>query len=156
MQYESWSEIARSIATQAHRGQIDKGGNDYILHPQFVASQVNSDAEKAVAWLHDVIEDTDITLEDLERVFPPCITTAVNVITKRKGDDYGEYLRRVASNRIAYSVKLADMKNNMDISRIPDPSEADVIRCKKYKEKAEYLKKLREEVEQKKWLNWVV
>lgn len=127
-----WAEVAEDIARKAHKGQTDKGGNDYILHPMFVASRMDTDAEKAVAWLHDVVEDTPVTLDDLREIFPEEIVEAVDAITKRLLESYSEYLCRVASNDIAYKVKLADMENNSDISRISNPSAVDIERCERY------------------------
>lgn len=99
---QSQSKKAYEIAKKAHLGQIDKAGEDYIKHPEKVASFVNSDEEKAVAYLHDVIEDTELTLEDLrEYGFSEGVLKAVDVITKKKGQDYQTYLNSVKENKLA-------------------------------------------------------
>ena len=96
---QSQSEKAYEIAKKAHLGQIDKAGEDYIKHPEKVASFVKTDEEKAVAYLHDVIEDTELTLEDLrEYGFSEEVLKAVDVITKKKGQDYQTYLNSVKEN----------------------------------------------------------
>ena len=140
---KNYVEIAKNIATEAHKGQKDKGGMDYITHPAFVAAHVDSDEEKAAAWLHDVIEDTDVTLEDFAASgIPKDILRAVEAVTKRDGEDYSDYIRRVASNRIASAVKRADMTHNMDISRIPEPKERDYERIEHYRKEYALLEEL--------------
>lgn len=138
-----YAEKAYMIACKEHRGQKDKGGNDYILHPCAVADMLETDIEKAVAYLHDVVEDTKVTIDDLKRLdFPDVIINAVEAITKRENETYNIYIERVAKNPIAKNVKLADMEHNSDISRISNPRQADLERCKKYKEKINELKAL--------------
>lgn len=128
-------ELALDIAKKAHTGQKDKGGNNYIEHPLYVASQVKKEDEKIVALLHDVCEDSDITLDNLRDYgFDDKIVNAVNAITKRKTDDYTSYISRVKNNPIALAVKKADLMHNSDISRIPNPTEKDYKRVKKYQE----------------------
>ena len=130
---QSQSEKAYEIAKKAHLGQIDKDGEDYIKHPEKVASFVNSDEEKAVAYLHDVIEDTELTLEDLcEYGFSEEVLKAVDVITKKKGQDYQSYLNLVKTNELARVVKLADLRHNSDLTRLPKITKKDLERNKKY------------------------
>ena len=127
---------ALKIATEAHKGQKDKGGCDYINHPVTVASMCDTEEEKIVALLHDVVEDTDITLEDLEKCgFDRSIIEAVDCITKRPGFSYDEYLKRLKNNELARKVKIADMTHNSDLSRLKAPTEKDYERAAKYKEK---------------------
>lgn len=136
-----YSDLALQVATKAHQGQKDKAGIDYINHPITVASMVDTDIEKAVAYLHDVVEDTDITFTDLENLgFPKEIIDAVKCITRKSNETYEEYLNRVLKNPIALRVKIADMTHNSDISRIPNPSDKDRIRCNKYEAKLKYLR----------------
>lgn len=105
---QSQSEKAYEIAKKAHLGQIDKAGEDYIKHPEKVASFVNSDEEKAVAYLHDVIEDTELTLEDLrEYGFSEEVLKTVDVITKKKGQDYQTYLNSVKRKQTCTSGKIS-------------------------------------------------
>lgn len=133
-------ELALSIATEAHRGQFDKAGIDYIEHPIFVASQVNSAEEKAVALLHDVIEDSSITAEELLNAgLPETVVTAVQILSKKKGQDYHTYLKTVKSNPIARAVKLADLKHNSDLSRLETITDKDLERLEKYKKAIDYL-----------------
>lgn len=130
---QSQSKKAYEIAKKAHLGQIDKAGEDYIKHPEKVASFVNSDEEKAVAYLHDVIEDTELTLEDLrEYGFSEEVLKAVDVITKKKGQDYQSYLNLVKTNELARVVKLADLRHNSDLTRLPKITKKDLERNKKY------------------------
>ena len=137
---QSQSEKAYEIAKRAHLGQIDKAGEDYIKHPEKVASFVNSDEEKAVAYLHDVIEDTKLTLEDLrEYGFSEEVLKAVDVITKKKGQDYQTYLNFVKENKLARVVKLADLRHNSDLTRLINITEKDIERKEKYQKAIDFL-----------------
>ena len=130
---KSQSEKAYEIAKRAHLGQVDKAGEDYIKHPQKVASFVKSDEEKAVAYLHDVIEDTELTLEDLyEYGFSKEVIEAVDIITKKRGEDYQSYLNSVKKNKLARAVKLADLRHNSDLTRLTKVTEKDVKRKEEY------------------------
>ncbi|HGP8365443.1 TPA: GTP pyrophosphokinase, partial [Streptococcus pneumoniae] len=118
----------------------DKAGVDYIQHPLYVASQVNTEQEKAVALLHDVIEDSDITAADLfASGLSNEVVTAVQILTKKKGQSYQEYLGKVKSNNLARVVKLADLKHNSDLSRLKSVTNTDYERVKKYKNAIYYL-----------------
>lgn len=137
---QSQSEKAYEIAKRAHLGQIDKAGEDYIKHPEKVASFVNSDEEKAVAYLHDVIEDTELTLEDLrEYGFSEEVLKAVDVITKKKGQAYQTYLNSVKENKLARDVKLADLRHNSDLTRLMNITEKDRERKEKYQKAIDFL-----------------
>ena len=132
--------IALSIAKKAHAGQVDKAGIDYIQHPLYVASQVKTEQEKAVALLHDVLEDSDITAADLLAYgLLNEVVTAVQTLTKKKGQSYQDYLEKVKSNDLARVVKLADLKHNSDLSRLKSVSDTDRERVKKYKNAIRYL-----------------
>jgi len=132
--------IALSIAKKAHAGQVDKAGIDYIQHPLYVASQVKTEQEKAVALLHDVLEDSDITAADLLAYgLPNEVVTAIQILTKKKGQSYQDYLEKVKSNDLARVVKLADLKHNSDLSRLKSVSDTDRERVKKYKNAIRYL-----------------
>ena len=107
---------AIEIAKKAHRGQKRKySDKPYIIHPEAVAEQMTDPVHKAIAYLHDVIEDSNYTLEDLikEKIGPPVID-AVNALTKRKEEDYLDYILRVKENAYAITVKLADLKHNLE------------------------------------------
>lgn len=136
----SYSKLAYEIAKRAHEGQKDKAGVDYIHHPEKVANMVESDTEKSVAYLHDVVEDTFVTLKMLEvEGFPSEVIKAIDAITKRKDELYDDYLQRVSKNPIALKVKIADMKHNSDVSRHKQPSSKDWERAAKYRSKIEML-----------------
>ena len=137
---QSMLELALSITTEAHRGQFDKSGIDYIEHPIFVASQVDSEEEKAVALLHDVFEDSSVTAEELLNAgLPETVVTAVQILSKKKGQDYQTYLKAVKSNPLARAVKLADLKHNSDLSRLETITDKDLERLEKYKKAIDYL-----------------
>ena len=125
---------ARAIAEEAHRGQVDKGGNPYVQHPVRVAEACCTPEAKIAALLHDTIEDGGVTAGYLcEQGFPDCIVEAVVALTRQEGEDYEDYVRRVAANPIGREVKLADLSDNMDISRIPHPTNRDWSRLEKYR-----------------------
>lgn len=133
-------DIALAIARKAHAGQVDKAGVDYIQHPLYLASQVKTEQEKAVALLHDVLEDSDITAADLLAYgLSNEVVTAVQTLTKKKGQSYQDYLEKVKSNDLARVVKLADLKHNSDLSRLKSVSDTDRERVKKYKNAIRYL-----------------
>ena len=117
---QSMVDLALSIARQAHEGQLDKAGVDYIEHPIYVASQVDTEEEKAVALLHDVIEDSPVSAEELLIAgLPVEVVIAVKLLTKKPMQDYQAYLETVKTNPLARVVKLADLKHNSDLSRLP-------------------------------------
>jgi len=133
---------AISIATYAHKNQVDKGGKPYIGHPLRIMKHMATDAARIVAVLHDVIEDSDYSLDDLVAVgFSEEIVQAVEVLTRQKGESYKNYLRRIQTNPIAITVKLADLQDNMDLTRLPTITEKDIERQKKYSRSSRYIKK---------------
>ena len=137
---QSMVDLALSIARQAHEGQLDKAGVDYIEHPIYVASQVDTEEEKAVALLHDVIEDSSVTAEELLNAgLPETVVTAIQILSKKKGQDYQTYLENVKSNSLARVVKLADLKHNSDLSRLSSVTDKDLERFEKYKKAIDYL-----------------
>ena len=137
---QSMVDLAFSIARKAHEGQLDKAGVDYIEHPIYVASQVDTEEEKAVALLHDVIEDTPVSAEGLLQAgLPETVVTAVQVLTKKPMQDYQVYLETVKKNSLARVVKLADLKHNSDLSRLTSITEKDRERLKKYKKAIDFL-----------------
>jgi (p)ppGpp synthase/HD superfamily hydrolase len=128
-------ERAIEIAARAHAGQVDKAGQPYILHPLRLMLSVRSLQERLVAVLHDVIEDTDLRASDLLREgFPVEVIAAVEALTKLPGESRIEAAHRAAANPIARVVKLADVTDNMDISRIATPTERDLARRREYEE----------------------
>lgn len=138
--YNSLLKLAIKVAEEAHKGQTDKGGNPYFEHPKAVAAQVNNTEHKIVAYLHDVVEDTEITLDDLSEMgFTFRIVNSVRLLTKTKELTYEEYLKRLKSDDNARHVKIADLRHNMDISRIPEPTEKDYKRLEKYRKSLRFL-----------------
>lgn len=114
----SVQEKARAICLEKHAGQLDRGGQPYYLHPFAVADGVQGDLAKTIAYLHDVVEDTDATLEWLaDQGFPPEVVDAVDAMTRRDGEEYFAYIERLRENELAIPVKLADLRHNMDPSR---------------------------------------
>lgn len=110
---------AISIAAAAHSGQKDKYGSPYILHPVRLMVRVHSEEEMITAILHDVVEDTDWTLEGLEKEgFSHNITEALDCLTRREEETYDSYIERAASNPLARKIKLADLEDNMDMKRM--------------------------------------
>lgn len=130
---------ALEIAINAHNGQVDKGGHDYIYHPITVALHCDTENEIVVALLHDVVEDTDVTIEGLQ-CFGAEIVEAVNAITKKENQSLNEYLNCVKANEIARKVKIQDIMHNMDVSRLREVTEMDIKRIDKYKQELEFLK----------------
>ena len=128
-------EKAIEIAARAHAGQMDKGGNPYILHPLRLMLSQSDPAARIAAVLHDVVEDTPVTLDDLRQAgFAADVLTAVDALTKRAGEGRLSAARRAAANPIARLVKLADVADNMDLRRISDPTERDFARLKEYEQ----------------------
>jgi guanosine-3',5'-bis(diphosphate) 3'-pyrophosphohydrolase len=121
------------IANAAHVGQFDKGGLPYIMHPMRVMEAVEGEDAKIVAVLHDVLEDTDVTADDLAHDgFSETIITALEALTRRPGESYAAFIRRVAQNPLATVVKIADMRDNSNLARIPNPTDKDRARVAKY------------------------
>lgn len=132
-------EHVHEIARRCHEGQVDRAGRPYIEHPERVSALVTSNEEKMAALLHDVLEDTDMTVEELLRLgVAPTVVTAVEALTKREGESYEDFVRRAATNSIARAVKLADLADNSDEKRLVllDPEEAAWFRAKYAKAKA--------------------
>ena len=136
-------ERAVEIATEAHRGQTDKSGEPYILHPLELLSRMENDTERKAAVLHDVVEDSDWTLKDLRcEGFSEEMVDAVEHLTKAKyldddeletvEKDYDEFIERVKKNEIARNVKQADIEHNMDLTRLDDPTQEDLERLMRY------------------------
>jgi GTP diphosphokinase / guanosine-3',5'-bis(diphosphate) 3'-diphosphatase len=126
-------ERAISIAANAHAGQLDQANEPYILHPLRVMLRVSTEEERVVAVLHDVVEDTSVSLESLAAEgFSQNVLAAVEALTKRPGESRMEAAARAAVNDLARTVKLADNADNMDLSRITHPTEKDFERLREY------------------------
>lgn len=139
-QYCFGEELAIKVATAAHAGQVDKGGNLYINHPKTVAESMTNTEYKIVTYLHDVCEDTPTTFDDLLNMgFTFRIVNSIRLLTKPDELTYEEYLRRLHMDSCARAVKVADLKHNMDLSRIKNPTEKDYVRIEKYKKSLAFL-----------------
>jgi (p)ppGpp synthase/HD superfamily hydrolase len=126
-------EDAIIFATEAHRGQVDRGGYPYILHPLRVMCSQWSDTERIIAVLHDVIEDTHYTFDDLRKLgYEDEIVEAVDCLTRRDDETYEEFIQRIKPNSLARRVKLADLMDNMDIRRSGLLQEKDLERLQRY------------------------
>jgi (p)ppGpp synthase/HD superfamily hydrolase len=126
---------ALDIAVEAHRGQTDKYDQPYIMHVLGVMGGCLTVEEKIVGLLHDVVEDTDMTIDDLRtRGFTERIVTAVDLLTRRRGENYDHFVERIAPNPLARAVKLADLEDNMDVRRSNrSRKEKDAERMEKYR-----------------------
>jgi len=127
-------ERALRIAVEAHRGQRDKSGRPYIFHPLHLAQRAANNDERCAALLHDVLEDTSVTVDDLRRAgFGEAVLRAVVALTRPESETYEAFIERVARDRLASRVKLLDLAHNSDLSRLPaPPSGQDVERLRKY------------------------
>lgn len=128
-------EHAIEIAVVAHKGQKDKSEAPYILHPLRVMLSLSSDEDRIVGILHDVVEDTSWTFDQLrEEGFSGEVLAALDTLTKRENENYPDFISRSAGNAIGRRVKIADLRDNMDLSRILEPMEKDLRRIEKYKQ----------------------
>ena len=121
---------AMQIAYAAHHGQVDKGGLPYIFHPYHLAEQMDDEVSCCAALLHDVVEDTDVTMEELAREFPQEVIDVLKLLTHAEGVDYFDYVRAIKANPIAVKVKLADLAHNGDPRRISNQGNAEKRREK--------------------------
>lgn len=117
MIYTPLTMKAMKLAYEAHHGQLDYNGMPYVFHPYHLAEQMTDEITTCAALLHDVVEDTDWTIEQLEAQFPPEVTQAVRLLTHDDGTDYFDYVRRIRENPVAKAVKLADLAHNSDQTR---------------------------------------
>ena len=117
MIYTPLTNSAMKLAYRAHHGQVDYNGIPYIFHPIHLAETMDDEFSCCVALLHDVVEDTDVTLDELKAIFPPEVTDAVALMTHHEDVDYFDYVRTIKNNPIARKVKLADLAHNRDQSR---------------------------------------
>lgn len=135
-------ERAVAIAAKAHTGQVDKAGAPYLLHPLRLMLQMEEPEERIVAVLHDVVEDSDWSLARLvEEGFPRVVIEAIDSVTRRPGEDYEAFILRTSRNSIGCRVKLADLRDNCNLSRIGNPSENDFRRIDRYQWAIGFLEK---------------
>ena len=134
---------AIELAKQHHEGQTDKAGKPYIEHPLRVMNQAESEEEKIVAVLHDIVEDTDISLDDLRSEgFSEEVVSAVECLTKQDGENYDSYIERISFNPLAVKIKLADLEDNSDLTRLPEVTDKNLERIEKYDKALEKLTRL--------------
>ena len=135
MLFTPMTRKAMTLAYEAHHGQTDRSGVPYIFHPARVAENFTNEAVACTAWLHDVVEDTDLTIQDIRLAgFGTVICDALRLLTHDKSVPYMDYVRAIAENPISKSVKMADLQDNMDTSRLPEVDEAALKRLEKYRE----------------------
>ncbi len=133
-------EKAMLIMLRAHEGQVDKGGEPYVLHPLRVMMRVRSTEARVVALLHDVLEDSSLSLEDLHfKGFSPQVLNAVQCLTRRAGETYSRFILRVRDDPLAREVKIADLEDNLNVSRMASLTEKDLLRLRKYHEALKVL-----------------
>jgi len=117
-------ERAIDLAVDAYAGQTDKANETYIRHPLRIMEEMDTERERVVAVLHDVVEDANYTLDDINQEFGPDIRDAVDALTKRENESYLEFVERAAANPIARTVKIADIEDNMDLTRLDSVNES--------------------------------
>lgn len=126
-------DTALAIAVEAHRGQVDKAGQPYILHPLRVMARLSTPEERLVAVLHDVVEDSPTTLDDLRAAgFDEAVVRAVDFLTRRDEETYEAFIERVNGDALARRVKLADLEDNMTLTRLRELDERAVERLGRY------------------------
>ena len=135
MIYTDLTKKAVKLMFEAHKEQTDKSGLPYVFHPFHLAEQMQDEATTVTALLHDVVEDTDYTIENLETMgFGKDVCDALRLLTHDKNVPYMDYVRRIKENPIAVAVKIADLRHNSDLSRLDNVTDADRERVKKYRE----------------------
>ena len=140
MIYTPMTKIALKLCFEAHKDQIDKSGIPYVFHPFHLAEQMADENTTIVALLHDVIEDTEYTLDDLRKFgFAEDVLSAISLMTHADDVPYMECVLKIKTNPIAKAVKLADLKHNSDMSRLDRITPTDEERAKKYKQAIELL-----------------
>src|SRR5215207_8065162 len=134
-------EKSLHIALRAYAGKTDKAGREYILHPLRVMAKMKTDLEMSAALLHDVIEDSDITAEQLlAEGIPAEVVEAVQSLSRKENEDYQDFVARAKKNKLAAKVKIADIEDNIDVLRLTSLDEYDLARIKKYHSAWRFLK----------------
>lgn len=140
MIYTEKTKQAMKLCFEAHKDQVDKSGLPYVFHPFHLAEQMNDEDTTVVALLHDVIEDTDYTIEDIRSMgFSNNVINALILMTHDKAIPYMDYVAKIKKDPIARQVKLADLRHNSDLTRLDSFREKDLNRVKKYKAAMELL-----------------
>ena len=134
MIYTPMTKAALRLCFDAHKDQVDKSGLPYVFHPFHLAEQMRTEDEVCVALLHDVIEDTDYTIDDIRSAgMPKPVIDALLLLTHDSAVPYMDYVASLADNELARAVKMADLRHNSDASRLDVPTERDMKRIAKYK-----------------------
>lgn len=140
MIYTEYTKLAMKICFKAHAHQLDKSGLPYVFHPFHIAEQMKDEDTTIVALLHDVVEDSDITLDDLKKYgFSEDVISAVAAMTHSPNIDYMDYIAQVKKNPLAAAVKLEDLRHNSDLTRLEEVTAKDIQRNEKYKKAIELL-----------------
>lgn len=140
MIYTKQTIKAIKLMFEKHKDQVDKGGVPYVFHPWHVAEAMTDEKRTTVALLHDIIEDTDMTIEDLSKLdFDKEVLSALIVLTHNKSEDYFEYIKRVSNNSIATDVKIADLYHNLDQSRLERVDDKYLKKSQKYRDSLKFL-----------------
>lgn len=140
MIYTPLTKKAMKLCYEAHKNQKDKGGMPYVFHPLHLAEQMTTEETAIAALLHDVVEDTEITLDDItEMGFPSSVIDALALLTHKESVQYMDYVAKIKSNPIALAVKLADLRHNSDLTRLNCVDECALERVKKYHAAIELL-----------------
>ena len=140
MIYTEMTKKAIKLMFEKHKDQVDKSGIPYVFHPFHLAEQMDDEETTITALLHDIVEDTDTTFDDLrELVFSDNVINALKLMTHDKNIDYFEYVKNISKNPIARKVKIKDLEHNMDTSRLDEVTDKDLERVKKYKKCYKYL-----------------
>ncbi len=133
MIYTEKTKAALKLCFEAHKNQTDKSGMPYVFHPFHLAEQMKDEDTTIAALLHDVVEDTDYTIADLEQMgFSPDVLEALKLLTHNDDTPYMEYVAKIKDNPIAKAVKLADLEHNSDLSRLDTIDEKALKRKEKY------------------------
>ena len=144
MIYTDMTKQAINLMYEKHKNQFDKAGMPYVLHPLHVAESMQDENRATVALLHDIIEDTDVTFEQLVQMgFPQEVIDALKCLTHHEAVDYFDYVKNIGTNPIATDVKLADLEHNSDLTRLNSITEWDLLRIEKYKKSIEYLNNIK-------------
>ena len=142
MIYTQLTKRALKLSFEAHKNQVDKTGAPYVFHPFHLAEQMTDEISTVCALLHDVIEDTEYTFEDIQKMgFPQEVIDVLKLLTHEKSVPYMEYVEKIKENSIAKQVKLADLKHNSDLTRMDVIDENALQRTKKYRQAIELLLK---------------
>ncbi len=140
MIYTKDTKRAMALCFEAHKEQKDKSGMPYVFHPFHLAEEMETEDETVAALLHDVAEDTDITLEEIREMgFSEAVMEALRLLTHEPGTPYMEYVRKIKENPVARAVKQADLKHNSDLTRLDNVDEKALKRVEKYKEALKIL-----------------